>query len=222
MVSNLEAEIQWTFAIALATATTVAVTYGGGITQKEYQWFFGLRRWIFPHVAVISIVLAAVFTVSAVGIFLWFRMREDFRSDYYDSVLGLHVGVLGMLFFFGKLFFSWHYFLVSFCFSVIAFAAATVALILLGIEGNRANEWAPFGLYFVLPVFLLYLCGQCCYIWLKNRSPPMRGGMKKMKHVSVESSSSAYSDDDYHSSSSSRRAAVILSDQPRRDTDIDF
>ena len=193
MVTNIEAEIQWTFAIALSVATVVAVSYGGGISPKACRWFFGLKRkWCLP-MFFISIVLAAVFTVSGVAIFLWFRDRSKFQNDYYDSVLGLHAGVLGSLFFFGKFFFVWKNFMVSACFTFLTWAAAVVALVLLGIEGNRANQWAPFGLYFALPVFLTYLFCQICYIWWVN-SPILKDAItKKKKYAVVSSSSSSYS-----------------------------
>lgn len=223
MVNTLEAQIQWTFALVLSGLTIQAVSYGGGIIPKEYVWFFGLRRWLFPPVMGISIVLATVFTLSGVGVFLWFRMRDDFEVDYYDAVLGLHAAVLGLIFLFGKMFFVWHYFLTSVGLACVAFAAALVALVLMGVQGSRANKWAPFGFYFILPVFLFYLFCQCFYIWVKNR-PSLRSCMKKLEDVQVESSSISATDaGHYYSKHSSTRHATAVSSNPQpHQTDFDF
>lgn len=214
MVSNIEGQVQWTFAIALSVSTVVAVG-AGHINPKLCRWFYDLKRkWCLPMMLV-SIVIAAVFTVSGIGIFLWFRDRSDFRTDYYDSVLGLHVGVLGALYFFGKFFFLWKNFPVSAMWAVLAFAASTVALVLLGIEGNRRNQWAPFGLYFALPVFLLYLSAQVCYIWAVNEPILMESvnGKKKGKYVHVERSHSKVSGEHSHHKKE-RLSVAVVSDEP--------
>lgn len=227
MVSNIEAQVQWTFAIALSVATTVAVSYGGGISPKVCGWFFSLRRkWCMP-LMMISIVLAAVFTVSGVGIFLFFRDRGDFRNDYYDAVLGLHVGTLGSLFFFGKFFFMWKNFMAAAFWAILAFAASTTALVLLGVEGDRENKWAPFGLYFALPVFLLYLSAQICYIWWVNE-PMLRETVaaKQKKYMSMKHSHTHSHSDPYHSHHHRKDIAFVIDDQgtgePSDDSTINF
>ena len=90
MVDNTTAELQWIGGGFIALATLVAVSFGGGMRRKVCYWFYRLKlKWCLP-LMLVGWVIAAVFTVSAVGFFLFWRNRSAYNTQYYDAVMGLH------------------------------------------------------------------------------------------------------------------------------------
>lgn len=178
-------------------ATLVAVGFGGGMCREACKWFYGLKHRFCLPLFFMIIVMIAVFTVSGVGFFLFWRRREDYDTQYYDAIMGLHFGSLLSLFFVGNMLFNWRKLGMTTIFMLLAWAGTTVALVLLGIQ----KAWLPFGLYFALPVFLLYALFLSIEIWKYNGD--IRKKVKKeRKQVEVSSSltNSPYAHTSHHRS----------------------
>jgi len=187
-VDNTTAELEWIGGVVIGLATLVAVSFGGGMKRKLSSWFYRLKlRWFLPFLA-IGWIMAAVFTVSAVGFFLFWRRRKDFNTEKYDAVMGLHFGSLLAIYFMGNMLFHWSKLLSTLFFALLAFGGTTAALVLMGIE----KAWLQFGLYFVLPVFMLYIVCMALLIWWFNWDTihiTNRKKKKKRVYSSVSSSS---------------------------------